>query len=52
MACRTGARVIEPQSLGYRVEDRALHVVEDEAEFVRSLFPDPTAISGKADTAG
>ena len=24
--------------LGYRVEDRALHVVEDEAEFVRSLF--------------
>ena len=25
-------------SAGYRVEDRALHVVEDEAEFVRSLF--------------
>ena len=24
--------------LGYRVEDRALHVVEDEAEFVRGLF--------------
>lgn len=24
--------------LGYRVEDRALHVVEDEAEFVRNLF--------------
>jgi Recombinase len=24
--------------LGYRVEDRALHVVEDEAEFVRALF--------------
>ena len=24
--------------LGYRVEDRALHVVEQEAEFVRSLF--------------
>ena len=24
--------------LGYRIEDRALHVVEDEAEFVRSLF--------------
>ena len=24
--------------LGYRVEDRALHVVESEAEFVRSLF--------------
>ena len=24
--------------LGYGVEDRALHVVEDEAEFVRSLF--------------
>ena len=24
--------------LGYRVEDRALHVVEDEAEFVGSLF--------------
>ena len=24
--------------LGYRVEDRALHVVADEAEFVRSLF--------------
>ena len=24
--------------LGYRVENRALHVVEDEAEFVRSLF--------------
>ena len=24
--------------LGYRVEDRALHVVEEEAEFVRALF--------------
>jgi site-specific DNA recombinase len=24
--------------LGYRVEDRALHIVEDEAEFVRNLF--------------
>jgi site-specific DNA recombinase len=24
--------------LGYRVEDRALHLVEEEAEFVRSLF--------------
>ena len=24
--------------LGYRVEDRALHVVEDHAEIVRSLF--------------
>ena len=24
--------------LAYRVEDRALHVVEDEAEFVRALF--------------
>jgi site-specific DNA recombinase len=24
--------------LGYRVEDRALHVVEDEAEFIRNLF--------------
>ena len=24
--------------LGYRVENRALHVVEDEAEFVRALF--------------
>ena len=24
--------------LGYRVEDRALHVVEQEAEFVRNLF--------------
>ncbi len=24
--------------LGYRVENRALHVVEDEAEFVRHLF--------------
>jgi site-specific DNA recombinase len=24
--------------LGYRVEDRALHAVEDEAEFVRNLF--------------
>ena len=24
--------------LGYRIEDRALHVVEQEAEFVRSLF--------------
>src|SRR5271156_2995849 len=24
--------------LGYRVEDRALHIVEDHAEIVRSLF--------------
>ena len=24
--------------LGYRVENRALHVVEEEAEFVRALF--------------
>ena len=24
--------------LGYRAEDRALHVVEEEAEFVRALF--------------
>ena len=32
-------RAICPSSsLGYRVEDRALHVVEQEAEFVRSLF--------------
>ena len=33
-----GSQAAVDQGLGGRVEDRALHVVEQEAEFVRSLF--------------
>ena len=36
--CRASHRSGGAVPLGYRVEDRALHVVEDEAEFVRALF--------------
>ena len=35
---RKGIRMGGAVPLAYRVEDRALHVVEDDAEFVRALF--------------